>query len=208
MRDVVIFGAGGHGRVVLDAVEASGGRAVAFLDSDERKWGTWMDGVPVIGGNDLIETGRIHHSIIVAIGDNAAREGVAKMLWANGLTIAGLCHPDTTVSSRASIWPGCFVAMGARVCVGATLRAGAIINTGAIVDHECCIGEWAHICPGAVLTGRVMVGDRVFIGAGARIIPGVTVGADAVVGAGAVVIRDVPPHTVVVGVPARAMAHV
>ena len=54
----------------------------------------------------------------------------------------------------------------------------------------------------------VTIGDRVFIGANAVVMMGVTIGDEAVVGAGAVVSRDVPPRTVVAGVPARPVAGV
>jgi serine acetyltransferase len=51
----------------------------------------------------------------------------------------------------------------------------------------------------------VEIGDRVFIGFGAVIMPGLTIGSDSVIGAGAVVTKDVPPNTVVAGVPARVI---
>jgi len=53
------------------------------------------------------------------------------------------------------------------------------------------------------VSAPVVIGDNVWIGSGAVILPGVTLGAGCIVGAGAVVTRDVPPRTVVTGVPAR-----
>ena len=75
-------------------------------------------------------------------------------------------------------------------------------NSGAIVEHECIVGDFAHIAPGAVLSGNVHVGEGTLVGVGARVIPGIRIGAWATVGAGAVVIEDVPDGATVVGVPA------
>ena len=79
------------------------------------------------------------------------------------------------------------------------------MNTGATIDHECDIGECAHVAPGAALAGEVVVGEGALIGIGASVTPGRTIGAWAVVGAGAAVIRDVPDATTVAGVPARVV---
>lgn len=53
--------------------------------------------------------------------------------------------------------------------------------------------------------GRIVIHDNCFIGYGATIMPGVTVGPNAVIATGAVVTKDVPPNTVVGGVPARVL---
>ena len=80
-----------------------------------------------------------------------------------------------------------------------------ILNTGAQVDHDCVIGDYAHIAPGAVLCGRVQVGEGTLIGAAATVIPGIQIGKWAIIGAGAVVTKDVPDFSVVVGVPSRVV---
>lgn len=100
---------------------------------------------------------------------------------------------------------------GIAVMAGAVINAEAriddfsIINTHASVDHDCWIGEGAHVCPGSTLAGNVRVGSLAFIGAGATVIPGTTIGQDATIGAGACVLRDVPDGASAWGVPARIM---
>ena len=54
-----------------------------------------------------------------------------------------------------------------------------------------------------VSTNPVTIGNDIWIGANAVILPGVTIGDHSVVAAGAVVTKDVPPHTLVAGVPAK-----
>lgn len=81
-----------------------------------------------------------------------------------------------------------------------------------VIGDDCSIGPDATILtlghnPNdiefALAGGDVLVGDRVFIGYRAIVMPGVTLGEGAVVAAGAVVTKDVPPFTIVAGVPAK-----
>jgi acetyltransferase EpsM len=80
-----------------------------------------------------------------------------------------------------------------------------IINSSAVVEHECRIGDFAHVSSASALAGNVTVGEGAFLGVGARVLPGRRVGAWATVGAGAVVVDDVPDGLTVVGVPARPL---
>ena len=59
-----------------------------------------------------------------------------------------------------------------------------------------------------ITTRAVVIGDDVWIGANAVVLPGVTIGSHSVVAAGAVVTKDVPPHTVVGGVPAKVIKNI
>jgi acetyltransferase-like isoleucine patch superfamily enzyme len=92
---------------------------------------------------------------------------------------------------------------------GLTIGRGCDISTGAqIYTHSSvrrCVSGRAFP---TVERAPVRIGDHVFVGAGAIVNMGVTIGERSVVAAGAVVTRDVPPYTVVSGVPARATARV
>ena len=206
--DLVIIGAGGHGKVVLDILRATGNpklRPVGFLDADASLVGTSVGGLPVIGP--------VHHvsklkqqkvrAAIVAIGDNRARLSYAKYLLGEGMELVNAIHPRATVSGSAGIGRNVVIAAGAVVCAEARVADSVILNTSCIVDHECEIGQAAHVCPAAALAGRVRVGAGAFVGTGARVIPCVSIGENATIGAGAVVLRDVPDGATAVGVPAR-----
>lgn len=81
------------------------------------------------------------------------------------------------------------------------------------------LGDEAQLGPGTIVTTThhdyggeleerfrpVVIGRRVWIGANVTVLSGVTIGDGAVIGAGAVVTRDIPPHTIAVGVPARVV---
>ena len=205
---VVIVGAGGHGKVVLDILRAENRyEPVGFVDADTRLAGTKVGGLPVLGPTNVLpklRQQRVRHAII-AIGDNRTRHRYAALLESEGFTLAGATHPTAFVSPTATLGKNVVVGPNASVITEARIGDCTIVNTGAIVEHECEVGEAVHVAPGAVLAGRVRVGAFAFIGIGAQVIQCMAVGDGATVGAGAVVIADVPSGATVVGVPARVV---
>jgi sugar O-acyltransferase (sialic acid O-acetyltransferase NeuD family) len=206
--EVVIAGAGGHGRVVLDILRAQGTHTVrGFLDANQDLHGTEVDGLGVLGHLNLLS--KLKSSgvggAIVAIGDNRVRQRYAEKLQLAGLELVNAIHPSAVLSATVSVGRNVVVAPGVIVCVGAAIGDSVILNTRATIDHECEIGEAAHIAPGVTLAGRVRVGEGAFIGIGANVLPCMTIGAYAIVGGGALVRRDVPDGATAVGVPARVI---
>jgi sugar O-acyltransferase (sialic acid O-acetyltransferase NeuD family) len=200
---LLIFGAGGHGRVVADAARAAG--ATGLLASDRN---------PALCQGELLPGIALHRpdaptpaqatALHVAIGHNAARERESQALGPQRLRT--VCHPAASVSPFAQLGAGSFVAAQAVVAPGARLGLGVIVNHGAVVDHDCHVGDFAHIAPGAVLGGGVRIGAGVLVGSGAVVQPGRTVVTGTVVGSGAVVCVDIESPGTWVGVPARRIA--
>lgn len=197
-----LIGAGGHGRVVLDALFCQGWGSDRIVVRDDRLElaGTRMLGcsveVPVAVPTAV---GWVH----VAIGEGGLRE---RFLQQSGLPIRNwltVCHPRSVIAASSSVAEGSFVAALAVVGPCAVLGKGVIINHGAIVDHDCQVSDFSHIGPKAALGGGVSIGRRVLVGAGATILPGMQVGDDAVIGAGSVVLADVPAGQTFVGVPGK-----
>jgi len=205
---VVIVGAGGHGKVVLDVLRAAGRfEPVGFLDADPSLAGQTVGGLPVLGAVNLLPKLRQQkvHAAIVAIGDNRTRMRYAALLREQGMELVTAVHPAAVVSPAAWLGANVVVSAGAVVCTEARVDDSAIVNTSAVVDHECHVGQAAHVAPAACLAGRVRVGPLAFVGIGAQVIQCRSVGEGATVAAGAVVIEDVPPFATAVGVPARVI---
>ena len=204
---IFVFGASGHAKVVIDAIERAGDMRLAYLcDDDEAKHGTRLMGYDVLRGRaELLERRSEARAGIVAIGENALRTDVAAWLVEHGFLLVSVVHPAAVIARDVDIGDGSVVMAGCVVNTGARLGVNTIVNTGATVDHDCDIGHGVHIGPGAHLCGHVSVGAKTLIGAGTTIVPSVRVGADATVGAGSTVIRDVPDRARMGGSPCRAL---
>jgi UDP-perosamine 4-acetyltransferase len=206
MIDLVIVGASGHAKVVIDLFrEVDAYRVIGLIDPDPtpRK----VLGVPVIGTDADLSTlrGQGVSSAFVAIGDNRVRHRIGRELEAKGFTLV------KAISRRAAVSPSALLGAGVAVMAGAVVNAEtriddlAILNTNASVDHDCRLGEACHVAPGSALAGNVEVGRLAFLGVGVRAIPGVSIGEGSVVGAGATVVRDLPGNIVAMGTPARVV---
>jgi len=197
---VVLLGAGGHAKVVADAILSRGGTVAGFYDDTaDPALSIVLPGAKHLG--PFASASSETRPVILAIGDLAARRAVLEKL--PSLTWASAIHASAIVSPHAAIEPGALIAPRAVVNPAAAIGPHAIINTGAIVEHDCTIGENTHIGPGAILSGRVSIGTDTLIGSGAIVLPGVCIGSGCVIGAGSVVTADLPDGCRAVGVPAR-----
>lgn len=206
---VVIWGAGGHARVVADIIRASAAYEIAGFIDDLRpdRAGDTIDSAPILGGRDALTSALatgVHH-LIVAFGDCNARLEEARFATSIGFTLAVAIHPRAVVAPGTRIGNGTVIAANAVVNPGVVVGDSVIVNTSSTIDHDCVIGDGAHICPGVCLAGGVQVGEASWIGAGATVADGRTVGKRSIIGAGAVVIRDIPDEVVAFGVPARVI---
>lgn len=206
MKDIIIFGAGGHAGVIIDMIEKSKtysiyGLVDRFLPQNSRKYGYTIIGDETI----LLKIKREIYGGIVAIGDNWIRKEMVnkvKSIVPNFKFVSAI-HPSALVSHHAKVGDGTVV-MGGAVINGYTdIGDHCIINTHSSIDHDCRLGNYVSIAPGATLGGNVKVGDAAAISLGANIIHSLQVGEHTVIGAGATVLRDIDPYKVAYGTPAK-----
>jgi sugar O-acyltransferase (sialic acid O-acetyltransferase NeuD family) len=203
---VVLFGAGGHGRVVADILAALAEvEVIGFLDDDPGRHGQVVGALPVLGGTGRLAALRTSGVTggIVTIGANRVRAQRARQLAEAGLDLIRAIHPSAVVAPGAIVGAGTVVMAGAVINTGTRVGRNVIINTGATVDHDCVVGDAVHISPGANVAGNVDVADETHLGIGCCVIPGIRIGAGSTIGAGAVVVRDVPANETWAGNPAR-----
>lgn len=202
---LVVFGAGGHAKVLIEAaLTRSPATEVIVIDDAEDARERSVLGIRVLSGRG--ELARLERApVALGIGDNRARAELLSWLRRNGHPIAAVIHPRALVAPSVRVGDGVFVSAGAIVIAEASIGDAAIINTGASVDHDCVVGEAAHIAPGAHLCGNVRIGARTLVGVGSSIRPGVSVCDDVVLGAGSVVVRDIVEPGTFVGNPVKRL---
>lgn len=204
---VIILGAGGHARVLVDALRLSGARELLLADRDLTLRGDNRWGVPVVGDDEaVLSRGPDGVRVTVGlggVGETGPRQAIFERFRQAGFRFVQVIHPRACVAADCLLGEGVQILAGAVVNPGAEIADNAIVNTGAIVEHDCRVGHSAHVAPGAVMCGGAVLGAGAHLGAGATLLQGVRVGERGVVGAGAVVVRDAGAGQVVKGVPAR-----
>jgi sugar O-acyltransferase (sialic acid O-acetyltransferase NeuD family) len=191
-----IYGAGGHGKVVLDAMHSSDIECSGFVD--DKSIVSWF-GLKVSKISDLDSDNSVFFHL--AIGDCNTRALIAsRLLNKNFITVI---HRAAVLSEAAIVGVGCFLA--AQSVIGPCAKIGnhCIVNHSAVIDHDCCVGDFCHVAPNSVLCGGVKVGNGVLLGASATVLPGITIGDFAIIGAGAVVTKNVTSGAILIGNPAR-----
>jgi acetyltransferase EpsM len=209
IRKVVVWGAGGHARVVADTLRLGRHHEIAGFLDDVRpeRHGEEFCGALVLGGREKLFGLRAAGvtEILVAVGDCVARQRLADVARAAGFALATAVHPRAVVASDVVIGAGTLVVAGAVINPAVTIGENVIINTSASVDHDCVIENGVHVGPGVHLAGQVTVGRGAWVGMGAIIVERVRIGPGAVIGAGSVVLTDIPDGVVAYGAPAKVV---
>jgi sugar O-acyltransferase (sialic acid O-acetyltransferase NeuD family) len=143
---------------------------------------------------------------IIAIGSPVLRKSFFEKIEALGGEPASLIDPKSSISEfDVKLNHGIVILEGVIIETGAQVGKGCLVNLRAILAHDCLIGDFCELSPGSILLGGCEIGDNTFVGAGAVVLPKVIVGKNCIIGAGSIVTKDLPDHSKVAGVPARAL---
>ena len=202
MKNLIIVGAGGYAKSVLDSLDHMNFRMMGYID-DVKPRGIDHQGFPVLGNSiDCIENIN-EYVYFVAIGNNAKRKVWFDKLKKRNRSLINVIDKSALVSHAASIGEGCFIGKLAILNHGSSVGDNCVINTRALIEHGCHVMDHVNVSTNATLNGDVICEEGSFVGSGTVINGQLTIGSWALVGSGAVVVKDVKPHTTVVGVPAK-----
>ena len=166
MRPVLLVGAGGHAKAIVETLREMGASIAAYIDP---KPALWLDTRHVIEDDGVVPQ---DGDIVLGMGA-VEPAGLCRRLklldsyLARGFMAQPVVHQAAHVSADAVLEPGVVVLAGAVVQPGAIVGRGSIVNTSAIVEHDSLIGMGTHVAPGAVVLGDCRVGECSMIGAGA-----------------------------------------
>lgn len=206
-QPIIVLAAGGHAKVLVEALLASSTVIAGIVDPNLSLVGTKLLGVPVLGGDAIV--GEFPPSEILLVNGLGSielplqRQQLFERFKNAGYNFATVIHPSATIASDVEFGEGAQVMAGAVIQPGCRIGCNAIINTRASVDHDCIIGDHTHIAPGVTLSGGVRVGTCTHIGTGSTVIQEIVVGNTCMVGAGSLVIKNVADGVIVMGVPAH-----
>jgi sugar O-acyltransferase (sialic acid O-acetyltransferase NeuD family) len=207
-KQLVIYGAGGHGKVVADVALRLGVAVAGYVDDRGAANQPLRLGRPVLGDRQwLLEQPREHYWCALGIGDNAIRMRIGEFLQSQGFELLTLLSSFAVISPFVTIGAGVLVMPGAIINPDATIGDGVIVNTGAVVEHDCVIGRYANLSPNSTLGGGVEVGETAHVAIGATVMPYLRVGCGSTLGAGSVATRSIPDQVIAHGVPARVQRH-
>ena len=205
----VIIGAGTYGEVYLAYLQEAGVDVVGFLDDSDSMQGTTVRGVPVLGKVDLLETLEGTHgvrAVYCPLGNNRLRVQFLKKARELGYETPNYIHPSVVLSPNVKLGQGVYILLGTTIMPYAEIRDFVMISMSVHLAHHTVLNEGTFLSTG-VNFGASMVAEKfAYVGISATIMTGVkNLGEDCLVGAGAVVIKDVPAHAVVAGVPAKVL---
>ena len=202
MKKLILIGAGGYAKSVLDSLDIYNYNFVGFID--DYKEGTHL-GYPIITNDILNLKDPSDFYYFISIGDNEKRKYWYNILKYNNLSVINIVDSSAIVSKNTTIGEGCFIGKMAIINSGVSIGNNCIVNTKALVEHGCHIGNNVNISTNSVLNGDVKIEHDVFVGSCSVINGQLKIGSGSIIGSGSVVIKDVQLNTTVVGVPAKIL---
>ena len=198
---MIIYGASGHAKVIIDIVKSMDKESVEFILDDDSSKTSLKDFEVQHEFTEYMST----QKVVIAIGNNVTRKKLTNLI--SNSFCDPLIHKTAVISGDVEIGKGSVIMPNAIINSSGGIGKHCIVNSGAIVEHDSKLGDFVHISPGSIITGNVEIGEGTQIGAGSAIIPGIKIGKWVTVGAGAVIINDIPDFAIVVGNPGRIIKY-
>ncbi len=195
MKNLIIIGAGGHGKSVAWVAKTTNKwKNIYFLDeniSNHHVLGKFADRIKFKD-----------HDFFIGIGDNKIRKEIFLLLKSEGYSLPAIISPTSDVTS-AKIGAGSIIMNRCFINVDAIVEEAVIINNNVLIEHDCIISSFVHLSPSVNTAGSVKIGELAWIGIGSIIIQGLNIGSNVIIGAGSIVIDSIQNPGTYVGRPAR-----
>ena len=197
-KPVIILGAGGHAKVLIETLRQSGREIIGITDPTKASGSEYL-GVNVLGNDDSIFIFSTDEVLLVnGIGSfprNNLRWELTARMEASGYKFAEVIHPSAVIASDVVLENGVQVFAGVIIQPGTHIGRSCIINTGVIIDHDCDINDECHLAPGVTLSGNVFVGEGTHIGTGTTVIQNINIGEGCIIAAGSTIYKDIANNT-------------
>jgi sugar O-acyltransferase (sialic acid O-acetyltransferase NeuD family) len=210
-KRLVIFGAGGFGREVLQLVRDINAVSPSWIcegflvDSQYAASGGMVQGLPILGDLTWLSQNPDVH-VVIAVGAPAAKMQISSRIrMASGNSFAVLVHPRAWVGQYVTIGEGSIICAGALITTDIHIGRHVHVNIGATIGHDSVLEDYVTLNPDVNVSGNVQLKEGVEVGTNSVLIPGNAVGCWSIIGAGSVVTKSLPPNITAVGIPAKAI---
>lgn len=211
MVKMLIYGASGLGREVLDMMEDINNEHESYeitgwLD-DGIDPGTTINSVKVLGNIDYLRSLRESYAIVLAIAEPKIKEKLYKSIKSikPDILFPQIVHPSSSVSPLSQLGEGVIISRYCWVTANTKLGKLVFLNTRCDIGHDSVIGDFSSLMPSVNISGNVIVGKKSLIGVQSAIHQGLKIGDESIIGIGSKVLTDVPSHCTVLGYPARVI---
>jgi UDP-perosamine 4-acetyltransferase len=190
---VILLGAGGHAKVVAEALIQSGKTILGLVAPDKKK-GSKCFGLDVLGNDDELFSYSPREVVLAngigALPGKVFRWKLASQMREKGFQFTRVIHPSATIAADVIVAEGAQVMAGSIIQPGSSIGQDSIVNTRVSIDHDCKIGENCHLAPGVILSGCVNIGKGAHLGTGSTVIQNISIGENSTVSAGSIVYKD------------------
>ena len=161
-KDLLLVGAGGLGRVALEAAMINYN---CFFVDDGIEVGSKVCGFPVIGAiSELSALRKDFDFLVVTIGNNKIREDIYNSAIELKYSFPNIIFSSAYISPFAKIGEGCIIMQNVCIQNSSEIGNGVILNPGVEIHHESFVDDYSLIYTNSVIRTQVKVGKRVRIG--------------------------------------------
>jgi sugar O-acyltransferase (sialic acid O-acetyltransferase NeuD family) len=209
MKNIVIIGAGGFGREVLDIVDACNQTNKIYeplgfiVDPIYGKPGEIVNDLPILGGFDWLEKHAEEVYITCGVGPSHLRYQLVQRAKEINCRYTNLIHPSVIMTRWITMGEGVIITAGCILTNQIHIGDHVHINLDCTIGHNSVLQDFVTLAPGVHVSGNVRLETGCYIGTGANIIEKISIGNWSIVGAGSTIIGNVSPNTTVVGNPGK-----
>ena len=208
MNKILIIGASGHAKVVIDIIEKEGKYEIFGLIDSFKKKGNIILGYEILGTENNIPSILKNDNIyggIIAIGDNWSRKNLYLQIKNidKHFNFISTIHPNTSIGKNVTIGSGTVLMPGSIITSNCIVDDFCIINTAATLGHDSVMSAFSSLAPGVHVGGNCNIGECTAISMGTSIIENISIGEHSVIGASSLVINNINSYKTVYGIPAK-----
>ena len=208
MKDIVVIGAGGFGREVVQLIkdinqEKKEWNFLGYIDEDKEKHGLILNEDIILGDFSWFEKNKHKKvGIVCGVGNTVSKAKlINKLIGENDFP--NLIHPSVLRNKHIDFGVGNIICAKSILSINTKIGNHVGINPGCSIGHDTIINDYTTLMWDVTLSGNVLVNEGCEIGSKTVVIQQKTIGKWCIIGAGAVVVRDLPENCTAVGVPAK-----